>query len=208
MKNKKFLALLAVTACLVAAVSVKPAMAYFTDMAFATGAVPVVMGNTPTDLEEELENMVKILTIKNTGNHDCFVRAIAIYGGMCEVEMIADKSEGWSRGSDGYYYYGKIVKPGETASPLQLKVTPVAQADEMGQKVAPEQFNVIISQEATQVHYDKDGNPFADWSTIYAKSTNNLDPSLAPEQSNPPVAPENLPPVPAEDPDSNKGDNE
>ena len=161
--NKKLVAITALSLAMLSAVAIKPAMAYFTDRTEATGLVPVYVGNTPTTATETVENMIKTISIKNTGDYEAFIRVAAIYGDNCTVTLDADNSAGWTYDKDGYYYYSTPVKKGETAGDLKLVV-----AAKDGVK---ESFNVIITQEATQVHYDADGNAYAEWDKVQTKST-------------------------------------
>ena len=64
-----------------------------------------------------------------------------------------DQNGGWSLGSDGYYYWHEILRPGETAGHTGGGETP---------------DDVIVVQECTPVPFDENGNPLAwdqvDWS--------------------------------------------
>ena len=149
---KRGLAIIAAALLLIAASAVKPAIAYFTDTTKAEGKLLISLGDGELEeLEEDVENFVKKITITNTGNEPLMVRAKAIYPTGITLKM--EDSSNWTEGTD-YYNYSLVLQPGESTSELNLKVT----FDEA------KDFNVIIIQEAARVIYDEDGNPTGDWS--------------------------------------------
>lgn len=157
MRYRKCL-LVAAALMVIGLTSIKPAMAYFTDFAQATGAKTIHVGDSELPPpEDNVENMIKTVAISNTGDYDVFVRVKAIYPSNVTVKMDKDNSKGWSLKEDGYYYYGEIVKANKEnpfkTNDLKLKIEAPKDATE---------FNVIIVQEATKVLY-KDGEPYADW---------------------------------------------
>lgn len=141
---------------LLAGISVKQTLAYFTTYATARGGVPITVGPTTT-VREKFKNWQKTIQIENTGDVDCFVRAKVIAGS--QFEITAEGSD-WTTGDDGYYYYSKVVPVGEMTEPIIASIT-------VGEKVQVS-FNVVVVQECTPVTYDEDGNPVAapdaDWS--------------------------------------------
>nr|MCR5415248.1 hypothetical protein [Pseudobutyrivibrio sp.] len=124
--------------------------------------------------EDYVENMVKHVTLTNTGECDVYVRVLAVYpdDGSVGAELLSTTD--WSQGEGGYYYYSKILAPGESTSELQLEITYSTELD----------FNVIIIQEATKVIYDEDGNPTADWTSTVTVTTGDPIADLQPEQVN------------------------
>lgn len=66
--------------------------------------------------------------VKNTGNIPAYVRVAVVsslqdttngdqYAYATTLDMLEiDTYEGWSRFSDGYFYYDKVLKPGETSA--------------------------------------------------------------------------------------------
>lgn len=157
MKNKKIISAAACALILLAVVAVKPVMAYFTDYSVAAGSVPVVIKDTPSGVDETFDSWVKHVTITNSETgYECYVRVAAIASDKYELKMGPNTEEGWSYGDDGYYYYDKIVPAGGSTTQLDIVISGAEEDD----------FNVIIVHEATKVLYDKDGNPYADWSTV------------------------------------------
>lgn len=153
----RWLYLVAAIAIILSAYAVKPAVAYFTDSTTAEGMIELRIGDTVPEIEEEVKEMTKKITVKNTGDYDIFVRVKAIYPTQtCNISFTS--TAGWTEGNDGYYYYNSPVAVGESTpatSPLTLKIT---------RTVAEEgRFNVIIIQEATKVLYNEAGEPMADW---------------------------------------------
>jgi len=165
MKRKKHLLIVA-TAISLCAVSVQPAIAYFTDTQRATGRLVLEM-NPEIESKEKVENMKKIISVANTGKNDVFVRAKAIYASNFDVIMDKEATDaGWSfNEADGYYYYDKIVKVGEETPKLVLKV------DVKDDKIVEYDFNVVIVQEAARVIYDKDGKASCVWDEKIYSST-------------------------------------
>lgn len=149
---RKQFVLLAATLILISTVAVKPAIAYFTDTVTTEGKILLNLGDGKLDkMDDIVENMVKKISIKNTGDYEVFVRAKAIYPDSVSITL--EDSGDWSPGNDGYYYYYDVVNPDDSTSQLKLKISNSEYAD----------FNVIIVQEATQVLYDENGNETADW---------------------------------------------
>ena len=99
---------------LLAGISVKQTLAYFTTYATARGGVPITVGPTTT-VREKFKNWQKTIQIENTGDVDCFVRAKVIAGS--QFEITAEGSD-WTTGDDGYYYYSKVVPVGEMTEPI------------------------------------------------------------------------------------------
>lgn len=154
MKYKKYL-IAAAALVMIAAASVGPAMAYFTDSHIATGTVKVNLGDSALTPNESVEDMVKTIQITNSGDYDVYIRVKAIYGNTVTVTKSA--GDKWSL-SDGYYYYSDIVEAGGTTEALQLEITPPSDTSQ-------ESFNVIIAEEATRATYATDGTAnAADWS--------------------------------------------
>jgi predicted ribosomally synthesized peptide with SipW-like signal peptide len=165
-RNKRIISLAVCALALAAGLSVKPAMAYFTDYTTAGGTVKISIADPSTDLTESVSDFTKRITITNTGEADCFIRVVAIAPEGYRLEMENDSEGGWSHDSDGYYYYNKPVAPGGETTVLNIRISGYEQITSQtpGQEVLPSDFNVIILQESTKVLYDKDGSAYpADW---------------------------------------------
>ena len=157
---KNAICLTAIAVFLVISLSVGTAMAYFTTCAVAQGGYSIVLGGIEAEIEEEVElvDPRKEIKIKNTGNHESFVRLKVLTGNILKENMKYTEPGGegkWVPGEDGYYYFSDVLQPDESTS--QLNVSFVFPKEEL------EQFNVIIVQECTPVLYDADGIPHADW---------------------------------------------
>ncbi|SDB34702.1 hypothetical protein SAMN02910298_01693 [Pseudobutyrivibrio sp. YE44] len=164
--RRKWLIPMAAFALAASIVAVKPTIAYFTDTALAEGAFLVNISDGTPEIEEKVTDMTKLVTIKNTGSYDIFVRCKAIYPETrCTVTF--QTTEGWSDGGDGYYYYAGAIAPGETTpaeTPLTLLVSPIPGTSG--------DFNVIIVQEATKAIYktvDGVDVPDPDWSAAVSQ---------------------------------------
>ncbi len=146
-------AALALAAALLAGTAKLPgAMAYFTSYVAASGGHPVTLGNS-TEIEEEVTDMAKHITVANTGETDCYVRVKVFGGSQFALDISGDSR--WTQGEDGYWYYSEILAPGESSLELVAAVT-VPQDH-------TEAFNIIVVSECTPALYEADGTPYGDW---------------------------------------------
>ena len=75
--------------------------------------------------------VTKIAEIKNTGASEAWVRVLITkdiqLAGDSEVDpnliKLGLNRTDWTLGTDGYYYYNKALKPGETTAPILSSVT-------------------------------------------------------------------------------------
>jgi hypothetical protein len=162
-RNKHTISLAVCALALAAGLTVKPAMAYFTDYVEASGAVPITIADPEAEISEGFGDWTKQITITNNGTEPCFVRVKAIAAEKYKLKFQEDKSTGWSYGDDGYYYYSEPLAVSgdtdkkDTTQELDIRIEGVSETD-------TEEFNVVIIQEATKVLYDADGNAYpADW---------------------------------------------
>lgn len=160
MKNKKITVLIVLALVLALSLCVQGAMAYFTTYVVAEGGKTIRLGRK-TEIHEEVSNWTKSITIQNvgdtdptTGDTDCYVRVKYFAGNA--YQLTPEAGEDWQAGNDGYWYYAKPLKLGETTSALKIKIN-------FDQENIPEDFNVIVIHENTDVLYDEQGNPYADW---------------------------------------------
>lgn len=118
------------------------------------------------------ESVSKIVTVKNTGEAAAYIRVwvntaisepgdpitnpliknlpltIEVDGETVELIDIDYNTEDWEQGEDGYWYYGKALKAGETTEPLFENVT---FHKLMGNAYQNSRTIVDVSAEATQV---------------------------------------------------------
>ncbi len=171
--KKKILLAAAVVICLTIAVS--GTLAYFTfeDTAhnvITSGGVSIeVVEKTKSTDGAELEDfpkegitgvmpgteVSKIVSVRNTGNSEAWVR-VKVYATITPAEgeeklssdvMTYTVSEGWTHGTDGYYYYNNKVPAGESTSIL---FDTVKFAPEMGNEYQNCRANIVISAQAVQ----------------------------------------------------------
>ena len=144
---------------LTAGISVGSAMAYFTTYATASGGAVISLGSTTIVPEEEVVGMEKRISVKNTGDYECFVRVKVFAGDKYQpgLVFIPDQAGTWSQGEDGYYYCSQVIPEGGVSETFRVKIDTMDSEDD---------FNVIVIQECTAVLYDENGNPYADWSRI------------------------------------------
>ena len=75
--------------------------------------------------------VTKIAEVKNTGGAEAWIRVrvtkdIALQGdGEADPDMVSLdlNKEFWAQGDDGYIYYTRALKPGETTAPILSSVT-------------------------------------------------------------------------------------
>lgn len=131
-------------------VSVEVALAYFSDYEQASGGATLHLGGK-TEMTEGQDTGKKDVVIKNTGKTNMIVR-VGIYG---PDEMDAPVMKGkWMRSStDGMYYYGEVLKPGETTGEGNL----VASMSFKWKGEAPDyNYEVTVVHEGCQAIYNGD----------------------------------------------------
>ena len=96
--NKKPVILTAAALALTGAVSVGSALAYFTTYTTASGGVQMDMGFTDTTIDEEIEGGTKVITIRNTGDYDCYVRVQIFADSVIDYDALMANTDGtgWS----------------------------------------------------------------------------------------------------------------
>lgn len=160
----KKLCLAAAALTLTAGVSVGSAMAYFTTYAITEGGAAISLGSTTIVPDETVSAMTKHISVKNTGDYECFVRVKVLVSDKYKDGLVftPDDEGHWEYREDGYYYCDLVIQPGEASPTFHVKI------DNMDSE---EDFNVIVVQECTAVLYDENGNPYADWNRIADSSS-------------------------------------
>lgn len=143
MKKKSILIVLAVLLVFIAVTPIRESLAYFTayDEAEGNGTVDLVWS---TKITEELpENRDKKITISNTGETPVIVRVQVFSGEFAETYSYEDGE--WIPKEDGWWYYSKILEPGEDTSELyvEVKLDSVPDYD----------FNIVVVHESSRVFY-------------------------------------------------------
>lgn len=147
MKNKKLI-IVAAALLMLGAISIKPAMAYFTDTHTAGGSV--LFGKNAITPHEKTEGLTKTITVENTGDYPVFVRVKLFAGETHGLKFNQDKSANWSFDkSDEFYYFKNPISPKELTGELVVDIDP---GDETADK-----FNVIVVEEGCRV--GEDGQP-------------------------------------------------
>lgn len=155
-RPKRFMATLLTLAFVVFMITASPVLAYFSDHIEATGKIPIELGFT-TEMEERVEGFVKTIKIFNDGPESCYVRAMAFAGDDLKLSY---EGEGWSKGSDDWYYYGPVLGAEQETAPLKVTISNAPEDAQEG-----DTFNVVVVYESTKVLYGEDGEPLeADWS--------------------------------------------
>ena len=156
--------LLCAVICL-ASVSVGRTYAYFTTYTQAMGGFTVTARDTRTVPNETPGDMSKTISIENVGEVECWARMKLFCGDSFEFQFSFAEDSGWEQGSDGCWYYGRILQPGEKSQEITAKV--VFPAGTNKEDVQSE-FNVVVITESIPVTYHENGTPVswseADWS--------------------------------------------
>lgn len=145
-----------------AALTIQSASAYFTTYVSAGGGEVVHLG-AQTEIREDVSQMTKHIVLRNTSQiNECFVRVKVFYAEPFTVEYtdVAGNGDWYQQNDDGYWYYRPAVAPGGFTTQFDAKVVVPEGFDR-------DSFNVVVIQECTPVLYDDNGNPYADWSTVY-----------------------------------------
>ena len=119
------------------------AYAYFTDYEQAKGGAAIYL-NGQTIIEEEAKNDQKTVRIYNNGKTDVIAR-VAIYGDF--ITETAKVESDWDRDGE-FWYYRKILHPGESTSDI------VANIDVTAAEAAGHDLEIIVVHESSRVLYD------------------------------------------------------
>lgn len=164
--SKKTICLAAAAVALTGTLAVGSAYAYFTTYSEAKGNVVFQMGETRTEPHEKVKEGKKIVSIKNTGEYDCYIRVKAYAGNNYNLSYADGGSGKWYDGGDGYWYYKDILEAGSTSETVLVNIPKELLEDITDEK----DLNVIVIQECTPVQYDDNGEPYADWNATFEDS--------------------------------------
>lgn len=128
--------------------------AYLTDADRVTNNISIGINTTeiveeftpPESLQPE-DSFTKKVQVKNIGSVDCYVRVFCEYSDSDFANLFTldmNTSDWSSKQSDGYYYYSKILKPGELTQPLFTTVT------YHGQDEFKDSLDIIVYEESVQ----------------------------------------------------------
>ena len=147
MRNKRKLVIaLSLILCLTASVGFT--MAYFTDYENAKGGAVVKLSGQ-TEVEEEFDGNNKEVTIKNTGDTDMVVR-LKVFGDENHMTMNSTGNTDWLEGTDGFWYYKKVLPAGAEASMFKVDVSGKIDPGD------PIDFEITVVHESQRVTYDGD----------------------------------------------------
>lgn len=136
------LAVLVISACMAASVG-----AYFSDYETALGEVTLHLSGQ-TEIEETVADGEKTISIKNTGEASVVTR-VAIYGPE-SMEITFDKAGDWKQSGE-FYYYTKVLAPGESTSSIHAKIELTAEEAEQ----AGDSIDVVVAHESALAVYDE-----------------------------------------------------
>ena len=147
MKNKtKLVIALSLILCLTASVGFT--LAYFTDYESAKGGAVVDLSGQ-TEVVETFDENNKEVVIKNTGDTDMVVR-LKVFGDENHMTENSTNNKDWVKGSDGFWYYKKVLPAGEDASMFKVDVSGKIDPGD------PIDFEITVVHESQRVTYDGD----------------------------------------------------
>lgn len=155
MKARRIIPILLLALMLVAASGLEPAAAYFTSHTSSSGGQKLSVDIPSSDPEEEVVDLTKHLVVTNNSDFPVYVRARAYAPGNLSLVI---SGEGWTLGSDGWYYYAAPIDPQAKTGELLVKIEGVPE-----DAVDGDSFNVVLVYEVTRVRYNEDGSEYADW---------------------------------------------
>lgn len=141
--------------------------AYFVDGDTTTNTFKI--GHNVSSIEENFPSgklepgkvYTKEVRVKNKDSVKCFVRVLAepSDSDMSDHLDIDWNTTDWTeRQEDGYRYYRKALKPGETTSPLFTKVT--IKNDFVNPQLTVKNFDIGVYEETVQSHDSSTGKDF------------------------------------------------
>lgn len=168
MKNRRIgkAALLTAALALTASLSVGSALAYFTAYCTAQGSQKMSMGFTTTEVDEDVIDDAKHISITNTGDYDCFVRVRVFAPDDIQLEYDEEGGESnWVKNGD-YWKYVKVLTPGDTTTTLIAKYVRPENPDEMDGDI-----NIVVVYEYSPVFYNEEtGEPEPDWDFVVTET--------------------------------------
>ena len=143
------LAVLVLTASLAAGVG-----AYFSDYETALGEVTIHLSGQ-TEVKESVADGKKTISIVNTGDSSVVVRA-AVYGPDI-MEISFQEEDDWDTTQADYYYYTKVLAPGDETSEIYAEVNIKDPTDQEKAALATlgDQFEIVVVQECAPAVYDE-----------------------------------------------------
>ena len=154
MRNNRKRSLIALlTAVMLLSGTIGLTAAYFSDVDPHIGEAQLILKGK-TIINEGPVDTEKNVTIKNVGEVPVYVR-VQLFG-PDQLDIAVDTST-WIKGDDGYYYYSKILQPGQETPKDKLVGT-----IELDPKTAAEMgdsFTVTAVQECSTIIYDENNKP-------------------------------------------------
>lgn len=163
--SKKALCLAAAGLVLAGGASVGSAYAYFTTYAEATGGRTFELGKTGTEIEEQVKDGMKIVSVKNIGDYGCYVRLTAFAGSGYKLVYADGGSGKWTDGGDGYWYYSELLEPGKSTETMNVKIPA-----ELLKDAEDTDLNVIVVQECAPESYNDAGELLPNGPERFAKT--------------------------------------
>lgn len=129
--------------------------AYFTANIEGKGEIILKTGEAKIQIQQTNNENIKNINVTNTGNMPCSVRTRIFC--VSENSVSIKDNTYWNRGEDGYWYYSKMLKAGETTETLIVEKN--------------NNTNVFAICEATEyIYYDENDKLNANWDYKYSET--------------------------------------
>lgn len=149
MRNNRKRSLIALlTAVMILTMTAGLTTAYFSDVDPYAGEAQLILKGK-TEIHEGDKDTEKNIQIENVGEVPVFVRVRLFGPDQLEIKL-ADGT--WIAGGDGYYYYSKILQPGET-TPKDKLIGTVTMSEKEAAELG-DSFTVTAVQECSTIIYD------------------------------------------------------
>ena len=150
MRRTGLIAIVALVVTLVLGMTIVPAWAYFTANATATGEMEITV-KPSTHITEEYGDGVKHVFIHNDedSSDDVVVRAKVFY--PHQLTCSPSGSNWTGPAAEGWYLYGKVVHPGQSAEELTVQISGLKELFPDGKPQESDygtNFNVVVVYEA------------------------------------------------------------
>lgn len=110
-----------------------------------------------------IEKKVRICNEKDGQNVACYIRAKVLYStGDFGTYKLSGTDPKWILGKDGYYYYTKVVEPGEMTDYLMTEVQIDGKTADLNSGKKEDSLKVYIYEESCQIK-DPDTQKERDW---------------------------------------------
>lgn len=155
MKNKK--TLIIIFTIIILTILSGAVYAYFASQIESNGDFSVSLDNANVRItKNQILNGKLNVELENSGKEEQYARIKIV---APEFIKLTSTSTYWKLEDDGYWYYSNMLEPGEKSSVLQLDINVKGTQNR--------DFKIVTNVESTNVWYDGNGRPYANWEFTY-----------------------------------------